>query len=182
MLQTTFKECLDLASRYQTEDEWRQGHPLHFKQALLKNWRRAINAMLGFERSEKWVLGRCQSDALRYPDRKAWLTAKSGGYNAAARNGWLHLCPHDEAKLGEIGGHYIPYDEITFDDCILEAARHNTRIEWFLKSKATFQKATDEGWRDLCYLVIGRQSVSPAAELPLKLEQVYRGNRQKKSA
>ena len=92
----------------------------------------------------KWTLESCKKEALKYKNPTEWIKGSNSSYNMAMRNKWL-------SKIYFLIGWEVkdPKEVIyTYDICKIEALKFDTRSNWRLGSKASYDAACRNGWLD----------------------------------
>lgn len=132
----TLEECYESASRFSVYRDWREADPKAVKVAKKNFWYNRLTSHMTDGRA-KWNLVSCIVDAMKYDSVGQWRTCSLSAYNAAHRYGWLAVC----------SSAYPP--SITFEDCLADAKKYNTRTEWQL-SGGHYYYAAGKGWREQC--------------------------------
>ena len=91
-----------------------------------------------------WTLERCKEGASEYLHPKDWKAGSYKSYQAAVRHGWLAEC----------SSHMSPTERNrqfwTFDRCMEDAAKYETRSDWVSASGGASMSARGNGWFDQC--------------------------------
>jgi hypothetical protein len=90
------------------------------------------------------TLEKCKNIASLYETRSAWKLGHPSSYKRTCESGWLEECSRHMTNSRKIKNTY------TLDFLKEDALKYKTRVEWNIKSKACYVKASKLGYLDDC--------------------------------
>lgn len=89
-------------------------------------------------------LNNCIAEAKLYETRSAWQKGSPLSYRTAAKNGWLADCSAHMQIIKKPDGYW------TLERCKEKSLKYRTKAEWRLTHRASFSRATKQGWLKEC--------------------------------
>lgn len=133
----TLKDCFTHIENFQTFKEWAELSPNTYERARLLGYLPKCEKQFVIKDQIRKVV----SDAANYLDVKVWRKRSMNNYNLASKRGVRHLCTaHMKCQITGYG----------LDDCILEAKRHTTELQWLIKHPSSHRAAKKHFWIPQC--------------------------------
>jgi len=89
-----------------------------------------------------WTFEQCAEEALKYQTRIDFQMNCISAYNKAYVNNWLDKICHHMIYLNKPSGFW------TKENCIKEALKYQTRVDFNINSNGAYDKALRNGWLD----------------------------------
>ena len=136
----TLEECLAVAKKYNTPDEWKLNHLGCYSSASRNGWFSQCTAHMVCKKrvNNYWNLETCLEEARKYQIPSQWKDAMPGSFFAAQRIGVYEQCIEHMKKR----------NEWTKERCRVEALKYTYRGEWQRESPASYNTATKKRWLD----------------------------------
>jgi hypothetical protein len=145
----TLDSCIESASKYSTKAEWQRGDSSAFFKAKTSKW---FDVCCKHMISNTRTLDECLKIASKYKLKSSFKKNNLTVYYYAFRKGWLEeCCKHMENDLKIFNR--------TFEDCLEEALKHKTVMEWIKSSATTYSKASKEKWLEECCKHMDKQHI-----------------------
>lgn len=94
-----------------------------------------------------WTKVNCITEALKYNSRSSFKKNSGGAYNAAKINNWLDECCMHMIRLHLPNGFW----KMNKINCITEALKYKTKIQFLKKNVSAYTIATKNGWlNEIC--------------------------------
>ena len=150
----TLEKCIEEAKKYATKSVWATKSSGSYNCAHKNDWLEKCCQHMESSRHLKgyWTLEVCKLDALSYTTRDDWFNAKSGGYSAAHRKGWLDECCGHMIELSKPDGYW------TLEKCIEDANKYINRGSWKRASCSAYAIACKNKWLGECCTHMNKSS------------------------
>jgi predicted GIY-YIG superfamily endonuclease len=85
----TKEKCIEEASKYKTNKEFRMKSPKSYSACQSKGWLEEVCKNLEYTNNNNWTLEKCIEEALKYKTRKEFEKFGKGAYGKCVKKGWL---------------------------------------------------------------------------------------------
>ena len=134
------EEAAHYSSRYEFQRKNSGAYQQAIKHGVLEDICRHMTE--GRAPNRYWTKERCAAEAKKYDSRSEFRESSGSAAVVAGSNGWLdEICSHMERKIQQ-SGHW------TKENIIKEAAKYNSRTEFFVFSQSAYATAQKRGWLD----------------------------------
>jgi hypothetical protein len=83
------EKCIEEASKYKTNKEFRMKSPKAYSACQSKGWLVEVCKNLEYTNNNNWTLEKCIEEALKYKTRREFEKFGKGAYGKCVKNGWL---------------------------------------------------------------------------------------------
>ena len=138
----TIEDCIKDASKYLTKTDWERNSHSIYNYSKRKNWLNECLKKTGKVKIDL-TLEDCIKEASKYKYQYEWIKNDHTSFNIAKKNNWLdECCKHFiKAKWNT---------KLTFEECLNEALKYETRTAWYKSNQTTYSKASKEKWLEKC--------------------------------
>jgi len=144
----TKERCEEVASKFETRNDFQNGCKGAYLTAIKKGWLDEICSHMKANKIKHmgyWTKERCHEEASKYNTRSEFRKGSCSAYNISGKNGWLdEICTH-MIELKKPNGYW------TKERCHEEASKYNTRNEFEKGCRGAYKSAIRKSWlNDIC--------------------------------
>ena len=143
MIKWTYEACYEEAKKYKTRTEFHDNNCVAYKIACKNKW---INDYTWFVNKRKpngyWNdYDKCYEEAKKYKSRCEFQYGHGNAYEWAKKNNWLD-------DYNWFDGGRVKKGTWTYDNCLNEAKKCSSRVEFATKHSGAYDAAITNGWID----------------------------------
>ena len=145
----TKENVITEAKKYNTITEWRANSSGSYAAAKRNKWtKEALRYIKKNREIMCWTKENCLVEAQNYNVKSNWGKYSCKSYQVALKNGWMDECTAHMVTRVPYG-----YWQIK-ENCLAEARKYSTRVEWVNKSGSSYQCAKKYGWLEECLIIM----------------------------
>ena len=137
----TKEKCQEEALKYKTKKDFKKSgaYTVALKNGFLDE---ICIHMIPLHQNNWTTKEQCRIEALKYKNKSDFHKKSCGAYVSALKNNWLDdICSH-MIEIKKPNGYW------TYKRCKEEALKYNTKSEYKIKSKSSYNKSLYCGWLD----------------------------------